>query len=64
MQNSYVLLLNVNEDIKKVEEEERTKFLKSVIEQVGIQFESSNDLLSIEEKIQLRKPSCNTKSML
>lgn len=51
------ILLNYSENTKKVEEEEKLRFLKNLLEQMGVpitEFWTSDDLLSIDQKIKLR----------
>ena len=51
------LLLNYNENTKKIEEEERYSFLRNLIEQMGVpiqEFWTTNEPLTIEQKIKLR----------
>jgi hypothetical protein len=52
-----VILLNSNENTKQVEEEEKTRFVRSVLESVGLPIDNIWDedgQLSIENKIKLR----------
>lgn len=51
------ILLNANENTRQVEEEERSKFMRSVLETVGIPMEGIWDetgILTIENKNKLR----------
>jgi|SRR6185436_9306086 len=51
------ILLNYNENIHKVEEEEKNRFLKGLLDQMGIpisEFWSDDQPLSIDQKIKLR----------
>jgi len=50
-----VILLNYNENLKKVEEEEQSRFLKNLIEQMGvpIDFWVEDTHLSVEGRIKL-----------
>ena len=51
------ILLNCNENTRKVEEEEKNRFLRSLLEQMGVPIEEiwEDDLpLSIDQKIKLR----------
>lgn len=51
------ILLNHNENVKQVEDEEKTRFLKSILEQMGVpiqEFWTSDAPLSVEQKIKLR----------
>jgi len=51
------ILLNHSESIKKIEEEEKTRFLKYILEQMGVpiqDFWTSDDPLSVEQRIHLR----------
>jgi len=51
------ILLNYNESTSKVEDEEKYKFLRNLLEQMGVpieEFWTSDDPLSIEQKIKLR----------
>jgi|SRR5208283_4912173 len=53
----YKLLLNTNENTRAVEDEEKTKFLKYILEKMGVpiqEFWASDDPLSIDQRIQLR----------
>lgn len=53
----YQLLLNHTESTRKIEDEEKTKFLKSILEQMGVpihEFWTSDEPLSVEQRIQLR----------
>lgn len=54
------ILLNHYENTKQVEEEEKRRFLRSLLEQMGIpsdqlEFWSSDDPLTVEQRMQLRK---------
>ncbi len=51
------ILLNYNENTKQVEEEEKTRYLRTLLEQIGVpiqEFWSSEIQLSTEQKIKLR----------
>jgi hypothetical protein len=51
------ILLNYNENTRKIEDEEKTRFLKSILEQMGVpvqEFWTSDDPLSIDQRMQLR----------
>lgn len=51
------LLLNYNEDTKKIEEEERTRFLKNLLDEMGVpinDFWGNEISLSVNQKIKLR----------
>lgn len=51
------LLLNHDENTKKVEEEERTRFLKSILEEMGVpiqEFWTTDGPLSVDQRIKLR----------
>jgi hypothetical protein len=53
----YKQLLNHTENTRKVEDEEKTKFLKYILEQMGVpvhEFWTSDEPLSIDQRIQLR----------
>lgn len=53
-----LILLNYNEDTKKVEEEEKTRFLRDILEQIGVpieEFWADELLLSIEQRKKLRQ---------
>ena len=53
----YKQLLNRTENTRKIEDEEKTKFLKYILEQMGVpvqEFWTSDDPLSIDQRIQLR----------
>jgi hypothetical protein len=53
-----IILLNYGENTKQVEEEEKDRFLRTLLEQIGVpiaDFWNSDDPLSIEQKIKLRK---------
>lgn len=52
-----IVLLNYNENTRQVEEEERSRFLRSLLEQMGVpveEFWTSDGPLSIDQKIKLR----------
>lgn len=54
------ILLNHYENTKQVEEEEKRRFLRSLLDQMGIppdqlEFWSSDEPLTIEQRMQLRK---------
>lgn len=52
------ILLNYNEDTHKVEEEEKYKFLRLLIGQMGLpidEFWSNDEPLSIDQKVKLRR---------
>lgn len=51
------ILLNYDENTKQVEEEEKTRFLRSLLEQMGVPIEdfwTSDSLLTSSQKIKLR----------
>lgn len=51
------LLLDYNENIRQVEEEERDKFLKSIIAEMGVpieEFWTTDGPLSVDQRIKLR----------
>jgi hypothetical protein len=51
------LLLNHDENTKKVEEEERTRFLKNILEEMGVpiqEFWTTDGPLSVDQRIKLR----------
>lgn len=51
------ILLNHNENTKKVEDEEKTRYLRGILEQMGVpiqEFWVTEDALSVEQKIKLR----------
>jgi len=51
------ILLNYNENVKQVEEEEKSRFLRNLLEQMGVEvddFWTSETALSIEQRIKLR----------
>lgn len=51
------ILLNYNENTKQVEEEEKTKFLKFLLEQVGVsveEFWTTEGVLSVDQRMKLR----------
>lgn len=51
------ILLNYNENTRQVEDEEKSKFLKDLLEQMGVPIDNiwdDNGFLSIEQKIKLR----------
>jgi hypothetical protein len=53
----YKQLLNHNENTRKIEDEEKTKFLKCILEKMGVpvqEFWTSDEPLSIDQRIQLR----------
>lgn len=52
-----IILLNYDENIKQIEEEEKIKFLKNLLEQMDVPVESfwtNSNSLSIEQRIRLR----------
>jgi hypothetical protein len=52
-----VILLNSNENTRQVEDEEKTRFVRSVLDSIGIPLENIWDddgILSVENKIKLR----------
>lgn len=52
------ILLSRNENTKKVEEEEQYRFLRNLLEQIGLpisDFWSSDSILTISQKIKLRE---------
>ena len=51
------VLLNYDENTKQVEEEEKTRFLRGLLEQMGVpinEFWTTDNLLSINQRIKLR----------
>jgi len=51
------ILLNSNENVRQVEEEEKLRFLKTLLEQMGVpvsDFWDSEVILSIDQKIKLQ----------
>jgi hypothetical protein len=51
------ILLNYDGNTKQVEDEEKNRFLRSLLEQMGVpinEFWTSDDLLSINQRIKLR----------
>lgn len=51
------ILLNYNENVKQVEEEEKSRFLRNLLEHMGVEiydFWTSETVLSIEQRIKLR----------
>ena len=50
------ILLNYNENTKRVEEEEKNRFLKSLLDQMDINTDDiwNGEILSIEQRIKLR----------
>lgn len=51
------ILLNYNENTRKVEDEEKTRFLKALLEQMGVpiqEFWTTDGPLSVEQRIKLR----------
>jgi hypothetical protein len=51
------ILLNHSENTKQVEEEEKTRFLRSILEQMGVpiqEFWTTDSALSVEQRIKLR----------
>lgn len=52
-----IILLNHNENTKKVEEEEKYRFLRDLLDQMGVpisEFWTTDELLTVEQKIKLR----------
>ena len=52
-----IILLNHNDNTRQVEDEEKTRFLKGILEQMGVpiqEFWTSDDPLSVEQRIKLR----------
>lgn len=52
------ILLNYNENVNKVEEEERTRYLHSILEQLGVpiqEFWTDESTLSVDQRMKLRK---------
>ncbi len=52
------LLLNYDEDTRQVEEEEKSKFIKNILVQIGLpvdEFWTSDKPLSVRERIKLRE---------
>ena len=50
----YTLLLNRTDDLKKIEAEEQSRFVRMILEELEVPFEWKDDLLTVEEKIKLR----------
>lgn len=51
------ILLNHNENVKQVEEEEKSRFLRNLLEQMGVpvqDFWTTDTVLSIDQRIKLR----------
>jgi hypothetical protein len=51
------ILLNYDENVKQVEEEEKTRFLRNLLEQMGVpldEFWATDTALSIDQRIKLR----------
>jgi len=51
------ILLNYDENVKQVEEEEKSRFLKNLLEQMGVEVDSfwtTETALSIDQRIKLR----------
>lgn len=51
------ILLNHNENTRKVEDEEKTRYLKGILDQMGVpilDFWTTDEPLSVEQKIKLR----------
>lgn len=52
------ILLSYNENTKQVEEEEKTRFLRNLLEQIGVSVEdfwtSTDSSLSVDQRIKLR----------
>jgi hypothetical protein len=54
----YKILLNKNDDVKKVEEEEKDKFLRDFLIQVGVPIEeywNENDVLDVKKRVKIRE---------
>lgn len=52
-----IILLNSNEDTKQIEEEEKARFVREILEKIGVPIDNiwdDNDQLSISGKIKLR----------
>jgi hypothetical protein len=52
-----IILLNYNENTRKVEEEEKTRYLRSLLEQMGVpiqEFWATDEPLSVEQRMKLR----------
>jgi hypothetical protein len=52
-----IILLNYNENTRQVEEEEKTRFLKDLLDQMGVptdEFWTIGNSLSIDQRIKLR----------
>ena len=52
-----IILLNYNDNVQQVEEEEKSRFLRSLLEQMGVPIEDiwkDEILLTIEQKIKIR----------
>lgn len=57
MEMKGTILLNYDDNTQKVEDEEKTRFLKSLLEQMGVpidDFWTADSLLSVNQKIKLR----------
>lgn len=52
-----IILLNYGENTKQIEEEEKLRFLKAILEQMNVPLEGTwdSESLSVDEKIKLRK---------
>jgi hypothetical protein len=51
------ILLNYDENVKQVEEEEKLRFLKSLLEQMGVpieEFWTADIFLSVDQRVKLR----------
>lgn len=55
----YTVLLNKDDDTRKVEDEEKSKFIRNILEQMGLPVDefwtNTDSALSVEEKIKLRE---------
>lgn len=51
-----IILLNYNENTRQIEDEEKSRFLKTLLDQMGVPIDDIwvDDSLSIEQKIKLR----------
>lgn len=51
------ILLNSNENTRKVEDEEKTRYLRNILDQMGVpiqEFWTTDDPLSVDQRIKLR----------
>jgi hypothetical protein len=52
-----IILLNYNENTKRIEDEEKTRYLRSLLEQIGVpiqEFWNDDTILSVDQRIKLR----------